>query len=307
MAASEIFRNTRLLPALVIARKVGQFAREAPLLPSLIILTVVFVAIFADFLAPHNPEVSVKDPETGRRVEDLAPPFWMKGGSTNTPLGTNYHGQDILSRLIFGSRVSLIVGLIGTLSACLIGTTLGILAGYLGRWWDQIIMRITDAWLALPSLIMAIFLASILRPSLWNIVVILAVVLWSRYARQVRAEVLSLRERDFVRLAEVTGVSKVRIMVKHILPNVMNTVMVLFSLTVGTAIVIEASLSFLGVGVPPPQPAWGVMMSEGRGPLINGMWWISVFPGLCIMLLVLSANLIGDWLRVRLDPQLRNR
>jgi peptide/nickel transport system permease protein len=273
----------------------------------LIILGVIFVAIFANVLAPHDPEVSVKDPVTGRPVENNAPPFWMEGGSTRTPLGTDFHSRDILSRLIHGARVSLIVGLIGTLAAGVIGTALGILAAYMGRLWDQIIMRITDAWLALPTLIFAIFLASIIRPSLWNIVIILTLVLWSRYARQIRAEVLSLRERDFVRLAEVTGASKLRVMVRHLLPNVMNTVMVLFSLTIGTAIIVEASLSFLGVGVPPPKPAWGLMMADGRGPLIVGKWWISVFPGLCIMLLVLAINLLGDWLRVRLDPQLRNR
>jgi peptide/nickel transport system permease protein len=168
-------------------------------------------------------------------------------------------------------------------------------------------MRITDAWMALPTLIFAIFLASVLKPSLWNIVVILSLVFWSQYARIIRGQVLSLRERPFVQLAQVTGASSLRIIRRHILPNVVNTVMVLFSLTIGVAIIIEASLSFLGVGVPPPKPAWGLMMAEGRGPLIAGKWWVSVFPGVCIMLLVLATNLLGDWLRVRFDPQLRNR
>ena len=281
--------------------------RQLPLLPTGIIISVLLLAIFADLISPHDPERSVKDTETGRPIDNYMPPFWMDGGSIRTPLGTDFHSRDILSRLIHGTRVSLIVGLVGTLAAGMLGTTLGIIAGYLGGWWDQIIMRVTDAWLALPSLIFAIFLASVLRPSLWNIVIILALVFWSRYTRQIRAEVLALRERDYVRLAEVTGASKLRVMVKHILPNTFNTVMVLFSLTIGVAIIIEASLSFLGIGVPPPKPAWGLMMSDGRGPLIAGKWWISVFPGLCIMLLVLASNLLGDWLRVRLDPQLRNR
>ena len=294
-------------PPVVFLRKGISLAREMPLVPLLIISVIIFLAVFADLLAPHDPERAVKDPDTGRPVQSFTPPLWMEGGSGRTPLGTDFHSRDILSRLIYGSRVSLIVGLIGTLAAGLIGTTLGILAGYMGKWWDQIIMRITDAWLAMPTLIFAVFLASIIRPSLWNIVVILALVFWSRYARQVRAEVLSLRERDYVRLAEVTGVGRVRIMIKHILPNVWNTVMVLFSLTIGVAIIIEASLSFLGIGVPPPKPAWGLMMADGRGPLIDGKWWISIFPGLFIMALVLAANLLGDWLRVRLDPQLRNR
>jgi peptide/nickel transport system permease protein len=286
--------------------KVLGFVWEAPLLPLLIIISVVCAAIFADVLAPHDPEVSVKN-AAGRPVKSYLPPFWMKDGSPLTPLGTDFHSRDILSRLLYGARVSLLVGIIGTLVAVALGTTLGIVAGYMGRWYDQIIMRITDAWMALPSLIFAIFLASVLKPSLWNIVVILALVFWSQYTRIIRSQVLSLRERQFVQLAEVTGASTLRIVWRHILPNVMNTVMVLFSLTVGVAIIIESSLSFLGVGVPPPKPAWGLMMAEGRGPLIAGKWWLSVFPGLCIMLLVLATNLLGDWLRVRLDPQLRNR
>jgi peptide/nickel transport system permease protein len=168
-------------------------------------------------------------------------------------------------------------------------------------------MRITDAWLTLPTLVFAILLSSIRGPGVENVIFILAVVFWSRYARLVRGEVLSLRERDFVRLAEVNGVSKFDIIRRHLLPNVMNTVMVFFTLIVGVAIIIEANLSFLGVGVPPPEPAWGLMISQERDALMEGKWWLAAWPGLCIMLLVLSSNMLGDWLRVRLDPQLRNR
>jgi peptide/nickel transport system permease protein len=306
MHTQESVRVAPLVWRMKSLNKVMGLLREAPLLPVLIIILVVFSAIFADVLAPHDPEVSVKD-ASGRPVRSYLPPFWMQGGSLTTPLGTDFHSRDILSRLLHGARVSLLVGGVGTLVAGALGTLLGILAGYLGGWCDQMIMRLTDAWLALPSLIFAVFLASVLKPSLWNIVVILGLVFWSRYARIIRSEVLSLRERPFVELAKLNGVSTLRIIQRHILPNVMNTVMVLFSLTIGVAIIIEASLSFLGVGVPPPTPTWGLMMSEGRGPLIAGKWWISVFPGLCIMLLVLATNLLGDWLRVRLDPQLRNR
>lgn len=259
-----------------------------------------FVAIFADLIAPYDPTHPVK----GAGIYD--PPFWIEGGSSATPLGTDFQGRDILSRLLHGARVSLIVGLMGTLVAGSIGTAMGILSGYIGGWVDQIIMRVTDAWLALPAIVFAIFLAAMVGPSMWNIVVILGAVYWTRYARVIRGEVLTLREREFVKLAEIAGASKWRVIKRHILPNVMNTATVLASLTVGVVIIAEASLSFLGVGVPPPQPAWGLMLSEARPTLLAGQWWLTVFPGLCILLIVLATQLLGDWLRVRLDPQTRN-
>ena len=256
--------------------------------------------VFADLIAPYDPTLPIQ----GAAI--FAPPAWMEGGSTAALLGTDFQGRDILSRLIHGARVSLIVGLMGTLVAGGIGTFLGILAGYVGGWVDQIIMRVTDAWLALPAIVFAIFLAAMIGPSMWNIIVILGSVYWTRYARVIRGEVLTLRERDFVRLAEIAGASKLRVIKRHILPNVMNTAMVLASLTVGVVIIAEASLSFLGVGVPPPQPAWGLMLSEARSTLMAGQWWLTVFPGVCIGLIVLATQLFGDWLRVRLDPQSRN-
>jgi peptide/nickel transport system permease protein len=274
--------------------------REAPLLAVLILMGLIVVALFADVIAPHDPTL----PVAGAKY--FAPPFWMEGGSLQAPLGTDFQARDVLSRLIFGARVSLIVGFTGTLVAGSIGTALGILSGYLGRWVDQLVMRLTDAWLALPALVFAIFLATLVGPSMWNIVVILGLVYWTRYARVIRGEVLSLREREYVKLAEIAGASKLRVIMRHILPNVMNTTMVLASLTVGVVIIAEASLSFLGVGVPPPQPAWGLMLSEARPTLLAGQWWLTVFPGACIMLIVLATQLFGDWLRVRLDPQLRN-
>jgi peptide/nickel transport system permease protein len=274
--------------------------REAPLAPVLILGGLAAVAIFADLIAPHDPTLPVK----GANVFD--PPFWMEGGSAVTPLGTDFQARDVLSRLIYGARVSLIVGLMGTLVAGGIGTAMGILSGYVGRWVDQVIMRVTDAWLALPALVFAIFLAAMVGASMWNIIIVLGAVYWTRYARVIRGEVLTLRERDFVKLAEIAGASTWRVIVRHILPNVMNTTMVLASLTVGVVIIAEASLSFLGVGVPPPQPAWGLMLSEARPTLMAGQWWLTVFPGACIVLIVLATQLLGDWLRVRLDPQLRN-
>jgi len=274
--------------------------RNMPWLPLCIILPLMIVAVFADVLAPYDPTLPVR----GAKI--FVPPFWMDGGSTQTLLGTDFQGRDILSRLMYGARVSLIVGITGTLVAGTLGTALGILAGYLGGWTDQVIMRLTDAWLALPSLVFAIFLATVIGPSMWNIVIILGLVYWTRYARVIRGEVLSLREREFVKLAEVAGATRTRVIRRHILPNVMNTTMVLASLTVGVVIIAEASLSFLGVGVPPPQPAWGLMLSEARATLMAGRWWLTVFPGVCILLVVLATQLFGDWLRVRLDPQLQN-
>jgi peptide/nickel transport system permease protein len=194
----------------------------------------------------------------------------------------------------------------GTIVAGSTGTALGILAGYLGGWVDQLIMRVTDAWLALPALVFAIFLTTMVGPSMWNIVIILGLVYWTRYSRVIRGEVLSLREREFVKLAEIAGASRARVIVRHILPNVLNSTMVLASLTIGVVIIAEASLSFLGVGVPPPEPAWGSMLADGRSMLMVGDWWLTVFPGLGILLVVLATQLLGDWLRVRLDPQLRN-
>ncbi len=280
--------------------QVRRWVRELPLLPLLILVPFVLAAVFADFIAPYDPT----EPVQGAKI--FVPPFWMDGGSTATLLGTDFQGRDSLSRLIFGARVSLVVGLMGTVVAGSLGTAFGILSGYLGGWVDQAIMRLTDAWLALPALVFAIFLATVVGPSMWNIVIILGLVYWTRYARVIRGEVLSLREREYVQLAEIAGASRLRVILRHILPNVLNTAMVLASLTIGVVIIAEASLSFLGVGVPPPEPAWGLMLSEARSTLMAGNWWLTVFPGICILLVVLATQLLGDWLRIRLDPQQRN-
>jgi peptide/nickel transport system permease protein len=275
-------------------------ARELPIVPLAILVPYVLIALFADVIAPHDPT----EPIPGAKI--FEPPFWAAGGSAHALLGTDFQSRDVLSRLIFGSRVSLIVGLTGTLVAGGIGTAMGVMSGYLGGWVDQVIMRVTDAWLALPALVFAIFLATVAGPSMWNIVIILGAVYWTRYARVIRGEVLSLREREFVKLAEIAGASRTRVICRHIVPNVLNSAMVLASLTIGVVIIAEASLSFLGVGVPAPQPAWGSMLAEGRSMLMVGDWWLTIFPGLCILLVVLATQLLGDWLRVRLDPQLRN-
>jgi len=285
--------------ALTVAWRLSAFRSEGfPLIPMSILGLLLFAAIFANVLAPHDPEV-------GSLGERFRPPFWQQGGSEKFILGSDHLGRDVLSRLIFGARVSIVVGFTAVLFAGAIGTVLGILSGYLGGWVDQVIMRVTDAWLAIPALTYAIFLAAVVGPSEMNIVIILGLVYWTRYARVIRGEVLSLKERDFVRLAIVAGCSKRTIMKRHILPNVLNSAIVLGTLMLGVVVVTEAALSFLGVGVPPPKPAWGLMLADGKKGLMAGYWWLTVLPGCCIMLMVLSANLLGDWLRVKLDPQLR--
>jgi peptide/nickel transport system permease protein len=269
-----------------------------PLVPTFILVGIAFVAVFANALAPHDPEI-------GALAARFRPPAWQAGGSMEFLLGTDHLGRDVLSRLIFGARVSMVVGFTAVIFAGVVGTVLGIVSGFLGGWVDQVIMRITDTWLALPALTFAIFLAAIVGPSEMNIVIILGLVYWTRYARVIRGEVLSLKEREFVKLAIVAGCSKRTIMRRHILPNVINSAIVLGTLMLGVVIVTEAALSFLGVGVPPPKPAWGLMLADGKKGMMVGYWWLTVLPGVCIMLMVLSANLLGDWLRVKLDPQLR--
>jgi peptide/nickel transport system permease protein len=268
--------------------------------PGAILALLVLTAIFAPVLAPYDPTI----PVPGAKIS--MPPMWMEGGSPNVILGTDRQGRDLLSRLIYGARVTLIVAVTGTAVAGGIGMFLGIMAGYFGGWLDTSIMRLTDAWLALPFLMFAIFLAALIGPGISNIVIVFGLIYWTRYARVIRGEVLTLRERDFVRLAKVAGLSSPRIILRHIVPNVMNTWMVLASLTVGVVIVTEASLSFLGLGVPPPTPAWGLMLAEARTTLLAGQWWLTIFPGVAISVVVLAANLLGDWLRIKLDPQQRN-
>jgi len=290
--------TTRTLALNFTGRLAALKAEHLPLVPAGIICGLVLIAVFANLITPYDPEI-------GALGDRFRPPAWQAGGSDAHLLGTDHLGRDVLARLMFGARISLTVGFFAVIVAGVLGTTLGILSGYLGGWVDHVIMRVTDTWLALPGLTFAIFLSAIVGPSATNIVIILAAVFWTRYARVIRGEVLSLKERDFVRLAIVANCSRWTIMRRHMLPNVLNTAIVLGTLQLGVVVVTEAALSFLGVGVPPPQPAWGLMLADGKKGLMAGYWWLTVLPGVCIMLLVLSANLLGDWLRVKLDPQLR--
>lgn len=272
--------------------------RGIPKIPLIILLLLFSAAIFAGHLTAHDPEV-------GEPRERLKPPAWMEGGTTKYLLGSDTMGRDVLTRLIYGSRVSLVVAFTAVILSGFIGTAIGVFSGFFGGWVDQIIMRFTDAWLCIPAVMIAILLAVVLGPSISNIVLIMTIIYWTRYARLTRGETLSLKSRDFVHLATIAGCGKFKIMRRHILPNVMNTVITLASLQIGIVIVVEASLTFLGVGVPPPKPAWGLMLSEGRSGLLTGHWWLIIFPGIAIAMLVMSFNLIGDWLRVRLDPHVQ--
>ena len=273
--------------------------QRGPMLVFLALLLVVLVlpAVFAPWLAPH-------DPLEGRLSQKLKPPVWLSGGSWEFVLGTDPLGRDILSRLIYGARVSLSVSLVAIFLGGVAGTVLGLVAGYFGGWTDNLIMRAVDIAFSLPTILLGLVLAVVIGPSFRTVIVIVAFLLWARYARQVRGEVLTVKQRDFVAQARIAGCSHARIIFGHILPNVMNTLIVLATLQVGYVILLEGTLSFLGVGIPPPTPAWGLMVATGRA-LIVSAWWVSFFPGLAILMTVLLLNLMGDWLRDRLDPKLR--
>jgi peptide/nickel transport system permease protein len=273
--------------------------QRAPILVFLALLLVILVvpAVFAPWLAPH-------DPLEGRLSLKLKPPAWTTGGSWQYPLGTDPLGRDILSRLIYGARVSLSVSVVAIVMGGVLGTVLGLCAGYFGGWTDALIMRAVDVAFSLPTILLGLVLAVVIGPSFRTVIIIVTFLLWARYARQVRGEVLTVKQRDFVAQARITGCSHLRIIFGHILPNVVNTLIVLATLQVGYVILLEGTLSFLGVGIPPPTPAWGLMVATGRS-LIVSAWWVSFFPGLAIVLTVLVLNLMGDWLRDRLDPKLR--
>ncbi len=275
----------------------GTVWRSFPMFPLLVVLLAVAAALSADFIAPHEPdELHLAHARQG----------WVfsEEGSWEFPLGTDILGRDILSRIIKGAQVSMSVAAGTVLLAGSIGTTLGSIAGYFGGWVDTVIMRLVDGWLAFPAILIALVFAVTVGPSVTVVVSVMALILWARYARLVRGEVLSLKERDFIALARVAGGSPLRIMASHLLPNVLNSVIVLSTLQIGWAITVEGTLSFLGAGVPPPTPTWGGMVADGRD-LIRSAWWISVFPGAAIGLVVLSFNLIGDRIRDLLDPKLR--
>ncbi len=268
-----------------------------PLIPMVILVAVLFVTLFAPFLTPYSPgEIALPN--------KLQAPIWQEGGSPEHFLGTDTLGRDLLTRIYFGGRVSLVVVFYCLLLGGGVGLILGITAGYLGGRVDAVIMRLVDSLMSLPSILLALVFAMTLGPSMRTVILAITVVLWTRIARVVRGETLKVVKQDYILQAKVAGCSTLRIMLVHIVPNVFNIFMVLLSLDVGQVILLEASLSFLGAGIPPPTPSWGQMVSEGRG-YITSAWWISFFPGLALALTVLAFNMFGDWLRDRLDPRLR--
>ncbi|UTF55706.1 ABC transporter permease [Natronosalvus rutilus] len=254
-----------------------------------LIVGIVLVAVFADFVAPYEPTV----PDYGASVQ---------GPSIDHPMGTDLTGRDILSRVIHGTRISLLVGVVAVSIAVALGVTIGSIAGYRGGYVDEVLMRGVDVMISFPSLILALALVGAVGASLQNIIIVIAIVYTPQYARLIRGDVLSVKEEEFVEAARGTGLSELKVLWKHVIPNAFTPVFVQATFHVATAIIFEASLSFLGLGVQPPTPTWGVLIADGRQYLPEG-WWISTFPGLAIMFTVLAFNIFGDGLRDEIDPQ----
>jgi peptide/nickel transport system permease protein len=278
--------------------RVLRYTRHAKLfIGGAFVAIVVVVATLAPLLAPH-------DPNSVQLRNRLVPPVWHTDGNAEYLLGTDQLGRDLLSRIIFGSRVSLFIGLFSVLSAGALGTLLGLVAGYYGRWLDSIIMRVTDVLMAMPFIVIVLIVVALMGPSLLNVVIVFTLTSWYVYTRIARASTLSLRESQYVDAARAVGANDLRILWRHILPNLFSPLLVMASFEMARIITAEAALGFWGLGVPPPDPSWGNMLSDGR-EYIQDAWWISTFPGLALMITVLGMNVLGDSLRDFLDPRLR--
>lgn len=290
ITSPQALRNTTVAKTLNVLRR-------WPLLPLFILVVVTGSAVFAPLLASH-------DPLLGKLVDERTPPVWHAEGSTKFLLGTDPLGRDILSRIIFGARISL--KLSGTVIAIgsIAGTTVGLIAGWYGGKVDEALMRLAELNFAIPFVLVALASAVVFGPSFGLILILLSIYSWAAFARQIRADTLRLKSEDYVAVARVAGASVPRILFRHILPGVINSVLVLMTLNIGQLILAEASLSFLGVGIPGPTPAWGSMVADGRD-YISENYWIALIPGLAIVLVVYAMNFTGDWLRDRWDPRLR--
>ena len=290
----------------------GYSFRTSPLAigAALIAAVCIFCSVFAGWVSPTNP-FDLAMLELG---DSRLPPAWMEGGSTKYVLGSDDQGRDILSALIYGARISLVVGVASVLVSVFVGVGLGLLAGYRGGWIDTLLMRLCDVMLSFPAILVALLIAGVGRALFPNaheslafgvLIISISLTGWVQYARTVRGTTLVERNKEYVQAARVTGVSSWRIMLRHVLPNVLGPVMVLATIQVATAIITEATLSFLGVGVPPTSPSLGTLIRVGNDYLFSGEWWITIFPGLMLVLIALSVNLLGDWLRDALNPRLR--
>ncbi len=291
---------------------VGYSFRNSPMAigAAVVALVCIFCSVFAGWVAPYNPF----DLATLELGDSRLPPAWTDKGTTKYLLGTDSQGRDILSALMYGARISLVVGFASVILSMVVGVTLGLLSGFLGGWVDTALMRLCDVMLSFPPILIALLIAGVGRAlfphaasSLAFGVLIISITLtgWVQYARTVRGTTMVERNKEYVQAARVTGVSSLRIMRRHVLPNVMGPVMVLATIQVATAIITEATLSFLGVGAPPTSPSLGTLISVGKDFLFSGEWWITVFPGLMLVAISLSVNLLGDWLRDALNPRLR--
>lgn len=265
----------------------------------LVIATIVLLAIFAPFVTPYNPNIGVL---RGR----LLPPAWLPGGDPAYLLGSDEQGRDVLTRMIYGARISLTVGFAAVLIGGSLGSLLGLLAGYFGRAVDEVIMTLADIQLAFPFILLAIAVIAVVGPSLRNLIVVVGLSGWVTYARIARAQVLGLREREFVTASKSVGGSDARILFRHILPNILSPLIVVASLDLARTIILESTLSFLGLGVQPPTPSWGSMLGAGREFINTGQWWIATFPGLLLTLTTIGVSRVGDWVRDVLDPTMRN-
>ena len=284
-----------ILRAAIVAT--GRYIKRTPVVWLVIIAILIFSAVAAPLISPYHP---LKDADF-KAVK--MPPAFQDGGDMSHILGTDQIGRDILTRVLYGGRVSLMVATVAITSGTLIGTALGITSGYMGGLIDEVIMRFVDMWIALPFILLALVIAIVLGASFGTMFFLLTLIAWVGFVRPLRGEVLSLREREYVQYAKASGASHIRVMVRHILPNVAPTVLVIATMSAGGLIIAESILSFLGVGIPQPTPTWGGMIASGRSYL-DEAWWISTIPGIALLLLVVSLNFLGDWLRDHWDPKL---
>lgn len=265
------------------------------------ILSALLIAIFGPYIVPQDP-YSLAGLSLSNAYQ---PPAWIEGGDNQFFLGTDQQGRDMLSAIVYGSRVSLFIGFVGVFFAACMGIIVGLIAGYVGGRLESVIMRIADIQLSFPSMLIALFLMTTFGRSILNVLIALTLIGWVRYARIVRGETLTVKKKEYIEASRVIGFSNIRIIFKQVLPNVLTSVIVLSTIQVGSFILIEATLSFLGLGVPVTRPTLGMLCSEGFAVLYSGLWWVSFFPGLYIVFIVFGINLLGDFLRDELNPRLR--